>query len=128
MMSNRTTSPSSFSATRWASVPPIWPAPTRAIFFRAMRAFSSMGNDTAGRGETERGLSRPAPPERQAEPRPAPRRRLVRPISARADCGSVRGGVAGEAEPSPGILGGDGGERGAERLLEGLLRAGADRP
>src|SRR3954466_5881144 len=45
----------------------------------------------------------------------------------RADCGSVRGGVAGEAEPAPGVLGGDGGERGAERLLEGLLRAGADR-
>src|SRR3712207_4557553 len=35
-MSNRTTSPSSFSPTRWASVPPICPAPTSAIFFRAM--------------------------------------------------------------------------------------------
>ena len=31
-----TTSPSSFSPTRWARVPPIWPAPIRAIFLRAM--------------------------------------------------------------------------------------------
>ena len=35
-MSNSTTSPSSLSAARWASVPPIWPAPINAIFFRAM--------------------------------------------------------------------------------------------
>ena len=35
-MSNRTTSPSSFSAARCASVPPICPAPMRAIFLRAM--------------------------------------------------------------------------------------------
>ena len=46
----------------------------------------------------------------------------------RADCGSVRGRVAGEAEPAAGILGGDGGERRAEGGLQGLLRAGADRP
>src|SRR4051812_16090196 len=35
-MSKRTTSPSSFKPMRWASVPPICPAPTSAIFFRAM--------------------------------------------------------------------------------------------
>jgi hypothetical protein len=33
-MSNRTMSPSSFLAARWASVPPIMPAPIRAIFLR----------------------------------------------------------------------------------------------
>src|SRR3954447_25699077 len=48
--------------------------------------------------------------------------------SARADCGSVRGGVAAQPEPAPCILGGDGGERRAEGGLEGLLRARADRP
>src|SRR5689334_24794208 len=46
----------------------------------------------------------------------------------RADCGSVRGRVAGEAEPAPGIPGGDGGERRAEGGLQGLPRAGAARP
>src|SRR3954454_3093028 len=46
---------------------------------------------------------------------------------ARADCGSLAGRVAGEPEPAPGILGGDGGERRAEGLLQGLLRARADR-
>jgi hypothetical protein len=35
-MSNRTMSPSSFFAARWARVPPIMPAPIRAIFLRAM--------------------------------------------------------------------------------------------
>src|SRR5262249_50525424 len=35
-MSNSTTSPSSLRPTRWASVPPIWPAPINAIFGRAM--------------------------------------------------------------------------------------------
>jgi hypothetical protein len=43
-MSNRTTSPSSFCAARWASVPPMLPAPMRAIFLRAM------GNDVLQRG------------------------------------------------------------------------------
>src|SRR4029077_5210399 len=36
MTSNMTTSPSSFSPMRWASVPPIWPAPINAILLRAM--------------------------------------------------------------------------------------------
>src|SRR5436305_77279 len=45
----------------------------------------------------------------------------------RADCGSVRGGVAGEAEPAPRVLGGNGGERRAEGGPQRLLRAGADR-
>src|SRR5262249_25529915 len=36
-MSNSTTSPSSFRPIRWASVPPIWPAPINAILGRAMR-------------------------------------------------------------------------------------------
>ena len=35
-MSNRTTSPSCLRPMRWASVPPIWPAPIKAIFLRAM--------------------------------------------------------------------------------------------
>src|SRR5262249_61727919 len=34
--SNSTTSPSSFNPMRWASVPPIWPAPINAILLRAM--------------------------------------------------------------------------------------------
>ncbi len=52
-MSNRTTSPSSFIAARCASVPPICPAPTRAIFLRAMSPKSSeiVG---IGRGYTPR--------------------------------------------------------------------------
>ena len=48
--------------------------------------------------------------------------------AARADCGSVRGRVAGEAEPAPRVPGGDRGQRRAEGGLQGLLRAGADRP
>ena len=48
--------------------------------------------------------------------------------STRAACGSISGRVAGEAEPAAGILRGDGRERRAERGLQGLLRAGADRP
>src|SRR3954466_9261867 len=71
-------------------------------------------------GPRRRPTSPPPEPGRPPEDKGAAAR-------VRADCGSVRGGVAGEAEPAPGILGGDGGERGAERLLEGLLRAGADR-
>src|SRR3954464_9608349 len=47
--------------------------------------------------------------------------------TTRADCRSVRGRVAGEAEPAPGILRGDGRERRAEGGLQGLLGAGADR-
>src|SRR3954451_25375836 len=35
-MSKRTTSPSSFRPTRWASVPPICPAPISAILLRAI--------------------------------------------------------------------------------------------
>src|SRR6266571_6093853 len=35
-ISNSTMSPSSLRPTRWASVPPIWPAPINAILFRAM--------------------------------------------------------------------------------------------
>src|SRR3954451_16502339 len=35
-MSKRITSPSSFRPARWASAPPICPAPMSAIFFRAM--------------------------------------------------------------------------------------------
>ena len=38
-MSNRTMSPSSRMAARWASVPPIIPAPISAIFLRAMAGF-----------------------------------------------------------------------------------------
>src|SRR4051794_34051022 len=37
--------------------------------------------------------------------------------TATADCGSVGGGVAGEAEPAPRVPGGDRGERRAGRLL-----------
>jgi hypothetical protein len=40
-MSNRTMSPSSRMAAKWASVPPIIPAPMSAILFRAMKALSS---------------------------------------------------------------------------------------
>src|SRR5204863_9348425 len=47
--------------------------------------------------------------------------------STRADCGSFGGQVAGEAEPAPRVLGGDGGERRAEGGPQRLLRAGADR-
>src|SRR3954468_14764194 len=47
-MSKRTTSPNSFKPTRWASVPPICPAPTSAIFFRAM------GSILAGRAAPHR--------------------------------------------------------------------------
>ena len=43
-MSNRTTSPSSFMPTRWASSPPMLPAPMSAIFLRAM-----LRNPRAGR-------------------------------------------------------------------------------
>jgi hypothetical protein len=35
-MSNKTTSPNSFKAARWANVPPIWPAPINAIFALAI--------------------------------------------------------------------------------------------
>ena len=38
-MSNITTSPSSLRPMRWASVPPIWPEPIRAILSRAMGVF-----------------------------------------------------------------------------------------
>src|SRR3954454_25403827 len=44
-------------------------------------------------------------------------------LDASADCGSSGGRSAGEPEPAPGILGGDGGERRAEGLLQGLPRA-----
>src|SRR6185437_13046459 len=40
MMSKRTMSPNSFIAARWASVPPIWPAPINAIFLRAIEFLS----------------------------------------------------------------------------------------
>src|SRR4051812_21749121 len=50
-----------------------------------------------------------------------------RSCSTRADYGPVGSWVAGEAEPAPGVPGGDGRERRAEGLLRGLLRAGADR-
>src|SRR3954452_5504055 len=43
-MSNRTISPSSFRPASRASVPPIWPAPTSAIFLRAMKRSSSVMN------------------------------------------------------------------------------------
>ena len=36
MTSNITTSPSCLRPMRWASVPPIWPAPINAILLRAM--------------------------------------------------------------------------------------------
>src|SRR5256886_487248 len=56
-MSNRTTSPSSLRPTRWASVPPIWPAPINAILGRAMcektfrfeRLDGTMGGNAAHR-------------------------------------------------------------------------------
>jgi hypothetical protein len=50
------------------------------------------------------------------------------PDRARADCGSVRGSVAGEPEPAAGVPGGDGGEGRAEGLVQRLARAGAGRP
>src|SRR5437763_3652855 len=69
--------------------------------------------------------SEPTPPQ------PFPTNLAPRPDGAgnpsRADCGSFGGRVAGEAEPAPGILGGDGGERRAEGGLQGLPRARADR-
>src|SRR3954467_4661930 len=46
---------------------------------------------------------------------------------SRADCGSVRGGVAAQPEPAAGVPGGDRGQRRAEGGFQGLPRAGADR-
>ena len=46
-MSNRTMSPSSFRPARWASVPPICPAPIKAILVRAMRAISLKDDEDA---------------------------------------------------------------------------------
>src|SRR3954466_12635931 len=45
-MSNRAMSPSSFKPASRASVPPIWPAPTSAIFLRAMKRSSSLMNSS----------------------------------------------------------------------------------
>src|SRR5215831_3935519 len=72
-MSNSTTSPSSLRPIRWASVPPIWPAPINAILGRAMRE-KNLGSGTAGAGEIGH---RPFSPCRSSRPpqhaTPAPR-------------------------------------------------------
>src|SRR3954452_5584936 len=65
-MSKRITSPSSFRPARWASVPPICPAPMSAIFFRAM------GSILAGRAAPHRAgcacLSAPETPLQAKQP------------------------------------------------------------
>src|SRR6266478_4470102 len=63
--SNSTTSPSSFKPASKASVPPIWPAPIRAIFLRAMGMSSSWGEGRERRGsyrETGRAARWRGPP------------------------------------------------------------------
>src|ERR1700737_4361819 len=51
-ISNRTTSPSSLRPTRWASVPPIWPAPINAILLRAMWGKPSLRADEIRLGQS----------------------------------------------------------------------------
>src|SRR5439155_18106333 len=56
--SNSTTSPSSFNPASKASVPPIWPAPIRAILLRAMSMSSSWGGGRDGAGLTAKPAGR----------------------------------------------------------------------
>src|SRR5829696_4921183 len=81
MMSNRTTSPSSFRPMRWASVPPICPAPMSAILLRAI------GERILGRGAACLAVSLDREsPALQAE---RARSRLPRTRSRRARSGPV---------------------------------------
>ena len=74
-MSNRTTSPSSLRPTRWASVPPIWPAPISAILERAMSGNTS---DAGDKGEDAAALRhRPFPACRSSHRRRSTRSCMI---------------------------------------------------
>src|SRR5262249_45177851 len=100
-MSNRTTSPSSLRPIRWASVPPIWPAPINAILGRAMWGRTSDGKRRKARqngSETVSGLPFKSPADcssrlYQALRRPRRDRMAVRQgeISLRAHLDQTRG-------------------------------------
>ncbi len=61
--SNSTTSPSSFRPIRWASVPPILPAPIRAILLRAIWVSLTRARSTAVAGERAAARRVPGGPE-----------------------------------------------------------------
>jgi protein-disulfide isomerase len=81
-MSNRITSPSSSRAAMWARVPPIMPAPIRAILARAMGISASV--ELGRRGlDGAAGAGKPPLPQRQREVSPVQRRVLPGQFSMR---------------------------------------------
>src|SRR6516165_4411137 len=91
--SNSTTSPSSLSPIRWARVPPILPAPIRAILLRAILSVLTAGKGTAIQGIAARRV--PGGPEG------------VRLLAHRGGSSKVvRCTIAGRVEGSAGDLAG----------------------
>ena len=93
-MSKSTTSPSSFSAARWASVPPICPAPISAIFGLAMSPFPPLRCENRLVASPSRSLSQVRNHVPEGRPPRDPRLRLLRRgHPGGPDLGGLEGGL-----------------------------------